>query len=98
MLSRNRRQTLRRLTACAVIMTSCLFGVLGSACEMGTRYFDPCGTIFTCAPGSFGLQFADGVGDWNVDPTCTIPGGCVDEGDVWQDPYSQLGPGFVPGP
>lgn len=41
-----------------------------------TRIFDPCGTILAnCTPGSFETNNAD-VGDFCVDPTCTIPGMC----------------------
>ncbi|MDO8631508.1 MAG: hypothetical protein Q7R41_13565 [Phycisphaerales bacterium] len=41
-----------------------------------TRYFDPCGTILAnCAPGDFQVQAAD-VGDYCVDPACTVPGQC----------------------
>jgi len=42
-----------------------------------TRFADPCGTIFTCAPGSFETNAAE-IGDECVDPTCTVPGGCSD--------------------
>ncbi len=59
---------------------------------LATR-FDPCGTILAnCAPGSFQLQFADGIPDYRVDPTCTIPGACAD-GD-FESPFDNLGPGF----
>ena len=41
-----------------------------------TRIIDPCGTfIASCTPGSFEANNAD-VGDFCVDPTCTIPGLC----------------------
>ena len=52
-----------------------------------TRYIDPCGTIFStdyCTPGTFESQAA-GIGDWSIDPTCPIPGGCG------TDPYQPLG-------
>jgi len=43
-----------------------------------TRYFDPCGTIFAnCAPGDFEVNNAE-VGDYCVDPACTVPGACND--------------------
>lgn len=41
-----------------------------------TRYVDPCGTILAnCNPGDFEVNNAD-VGDFCVDPACTVPGGC----------------------
>ncbi len=45
-----------------------------------TRIFDPCGTVLAnCTPGSFETNAAD-IGDFCVDPSCTIPGGCGNEG------------------
>ena len=53
-----------------------------------TRYFDPCGTIFAnCAPGSFEANAA-GVGSWNVDCTCTVPGAC--NNDIPQDVIANI--------
>jgi len=41
-----------------------------------TRYVDPCGTILAnCNPGDFQVNNA-AVGDYCVDPACTVPGGC----------------------
>lgn len=41
-----------------------------------TAYLDPCGTILAnCTPGSFITNRAD-VGDYCIDPTCTVPGQC----------------------
>jgi hypothetical protein len=41
-----------------------------------TQYFEPCGTILgNCTPGSFQVRAAD-VGDYCVDPACTVPGQC----------------------
>lgn len=41
-----------------------------------TRFFDPCGTFLAnCTPGSFQANAAN-IGDFCVDPSCTIPGGC----------------------
>ena len=41
-----------------------------------TGYFDPCGTILAnCAPGDF-ITGAANVGDYCVDPACTVPGQC----------------------
>lgn len=44
-----------------------------------TRYVDPCGTFLAgCEPGDFEVNRAD-VGDFCIDPTCTVPGACGDE-------------------
>jgi hypothetical protein len=44
-----------------------------------TRYFDPCLTIFSnCAPGDFEVNNAE-IGDFCVDPACTVPGACGPE-------------------
>lgn len=41
-----------------------------------TTYFDPCGTILAnCSPGDFEAGAA-AVGDYCVDPACTVPGQC----------------------
>lgn len=41
-----------------------------------TQYVDPCGTILgNCTPGSFQTSAAD-VGDYCIDPACTVPGQC----------------------
>ncbi len=45
-----------------------------------TNYFDPCGTILAnCQPGDFQIQQSF-VGDYCLDPTCTVPGGCDNDG------------------
>lgn len=44
-----------------------------------TRYVEPCGTFLAnCEPGDFEVNRAD-VGDFCIDPTCTVPGACGDE-------------------
>ena len=43
-----------------------------------TSYFDPCGTILDCEPGTFQGQAA-GIGNPCWDPTCTVPGACSDD-------------------
>lgn len=41
-----------------------------------TRFVDPCGTVLgNCNPGDFQINRAD-VGDYCVDPSCTVPGQC----------------------
>lgn len=44
-----------------------------------TDYVDPCGTILgNCEPGDFQVYDSD-IGDYCVDPACTVPGGCENE-------------------
>ena len=88
----------RRLVMRAALLSGCVFALINSTqCEWMLDRFDPCGTILgNCEPGSLQLQFAD-VPDYDFDPTCTIPGQCVEaagEGEVFQSPYSEFGPGF----
>lgn len=41
-----------------------------------SQYIDPCGTFLAnCQPGDFQVNAA-GIGDYCVDPSCTVPGGC----------------------
>jgi hypothetical protein len=41
-----------------------------------TRYVDPCATFLAnCAPGEF-LTNSAAIGDYCIDPECTVPGGC----------------------
>lgn len=42
-----------------------------------TRYVDPCTFLGNCNPGDFEVNAA-GVGDFCVDPACTVPGQCGD--------------------
>ena len=43
------------------------------------RVFEPCGTVFAnCTPGSFLVNQAE-VGDYCVDPGCTVPGQCTEQ-------------------
>lgn len=76
-----RRQYRRRSTALAALAIGAVaqFGFVES-CDNRlinfTRYFDPCGTILAnCTPGSFEANAAE-IGDYCVDPACTVPGGC----------------------
>ena len=44
-----------------------------------TRYVDPCGTFLAnCQPGDFEVNRAE-VGDFCIDPACTVPGACGDD-------------------
>ena len=47
-----------------------------------SRYVDPCGSVLAnCQPGDFEVNSA-AVGDYCVDPACTVPGGCGNVGPV----------------
>lgn len=39
------------------------------------KNFNPCGTILNCDPAEYDLMMNDWP-DWDLDPTCTIPGQC----------------------
>jgi hypothetical protein len=63
-----------------------------------TQWVDPCGTVFAdCFPGQFQLYASD-VPNYDLDPTCTIPGGCLPNGppsaqNPFVSPYAHLHPG-----
>ena len=45
------------------------------------RNVNPCGTILNCDPLEYDLAFhQDEYPNWNIDPTCTIPGLCDTQG------------------
>lgn len=78
-----------------------MFQLLSGACDkLGnlTRWVDPCGTVLAdCFPGQFELAASD-VPNYRLDPTCTIPGGCLGAAPSVDNPfvsvYSHLNPGF----
>lgn len=89
-----KRRVRRALLACMVFTCGSTFLWMPS-CKGILTTFDPCGTILgNCEPGTFDLLFAD-VPDYDVDPTCTIPGGCTGD-DPWEDPFGHLGSGAWP--
>jgi len=57
---------------------------MGSTGQLGcvtaaVKNFNPCGTILNCDPYEWDIMMLDGnFPDWDLDPTCTIPGGCGD--------------------
>jgi len=71
----------QRVMRISILVTSgaCMFGILDSCNDnlvAFTRFVDPCGTILAnCNPGDFEVRNAE-IGDFCVDPGCTIPGGC----------------------
>ncbi len=78
-----RRTTLSRrsvrASVAAALAGGFMLGFLGSCDDRFvafTRFVDPCVTIFAnCSQGSFEVNAA-GVGDFCVDPGCTVPGAC----------------------
>jgi len=66
-----------------MILMSCssvfALGFLGNCDDLlvsVTQYVDPCGTILAnCQPGDFATNAAS-VGDFCIDPSCTVPGAC----------------------
>ena len=75
---------MRRIVAGAAVLvagTALQFGFVNGCNDrlLGlVNYIDPCLTILgNCAPGSFQATNA-AIGDFCVDPACTIPGGCAD--------------------
>ena len=50
------------------------FGFTGCT-EKVVKNFNPCGTILNCDPVEYDLMMNDWP-DWDLDPTCTIPGQC----------------------
>lgn len=76
----------RRLVAATLAGTT--FSVLGfiDSCDDRlisiSRYVDPCGTILAnCVPGELETSRAE-VGDFCVDPACTVPGQCLPAGQA----------------
>lgn len=68
--------------AAAFLLGGTTFGILSfiESCDdrliTASRYFDPCGTFLAnCAPGELQVNRAQ-IGDYCIDPTCTIPGQC----------------------
>ncbi len=73
----------RRATWIVLLASGAMaFGFLSSCQDRlveVTRFVDPCGTILAnCNPGDFEVGRAD-VGDFCVDPACTVPGQCAGE-------------------
>ncbi len=73
------QRAFRRMASGAVLAGIIPVGFIES-CDSrvtsATQYFDPCGTILgNCTPGSFQVNAAD-VGDYCIDPACTVPGQC----------------------
>ena len=71
-------------TGSAVVLAGMAFqfGWVGTCNDRfmnATEYVDPCGTILgNCEPGDFQVYNAD-IGDYCVDPACTVPGSCGNE-------------------
>ena len=66
---------LAALAAATPLLLDFLDGCNDKLVEL-SRYIDPCGTVFAnCTPGTFEVRRAE-VGDFCVDPACTVPGQC----------------------
>ena len=79
---RDRRKKCR--AAAALILGSLFMSDFISSCDdrfiQLTRFVDPCATFLAnCQPGDFEVNNAP-IGDFCVDPTCAIPGGCGNVG------------------
>ncbi|GMU23928.1 MAG: hypothetical protein AMXMBFR13_40050 [Phycisphaerae bacterium] len=57
--------------AAALMGTTFQAGCLGKV----ARNVNPCGTVLACDPLEYDLLFTE-YPDWDLDPTCTIPGFC----------------------
>ena len=83
----------RRLAALALGGAFSILGFVESCDDKlvnATRYVDPCGTVFAnCQPGDFIVNAAE-VGDWSVDPACTVPGLCSEDQPLGT--ITELGP------
>ncbi|MFQ5413355.1 MAG: hypothetical protein ACE5E6_02745 [Phycisphaerae bacterium] len=93
MIPRFKTRGSRIAAAGALVLAASVFQL--PSCAQVLTVFDPCGTILgSCAPGALQLLFAD-VPDFDVDPTCTIPGGCTNQtlpSDIpFVSPFSQVG-------
>ena len=60
-----------------IMLASSMLGTLFQGGCLGglARNFNPCGTILACDPVEWDLMFHD-YPDYDIDPTCTIPGLC----------------------
>ena len=75
---------LRRVLQAMLVLTAGTLMQVGSlSCtgmaEKVVNNVNPCGTILNCDPVEYDLLTTD-FPDWDLDPTCTIPGQC---GTVW---------------
>ena len=79
MNSQKYQRAFRRLVSGTITLGIIPVGFLESCNEKlitATTYVDPCGTVLgNCTPGSFATNAAD-VGDYCIDPSCTVPGQC----------------------
>ena len=59
----------------AVSLTGTTFQVVGCLQKVA-KNVNPCGTIIDCDPLEWDYMWNGLQPDWNLDPTCTIPGLC----------------------
>lgn len=80
MILRNADAPRRAGFAVLIASGALTFGFIDSCDDRligATRFVDPCATFLgNCAPGEFEVNAA-AVGDYCVDPACTVPGQCA---------------------
>lgn len=61
----------------ALLLSSALTGSFSftGCAEKVAKNYNPCGTILNCDAEEYELMMHDWP-DWDLDPTCTIPGKC----------------------
>ena len=89
-MSSSRKGSWRRVVVSLALGGSVLqLGFLPD-CTSLLRVFNPCGSILGfCEPEDLDLMLADGIPDFDLDPTCTIPfatGGNCAGGPIWLTP------------
>jgi hypothetical protein len=74
-----RRSLKRRLMVAMTAISALLAGSVAGVGCLGAvaNNFNPCGTILNCDPNEYDLMM-NSFPDWDLDPTCTIPGQCGD--------------------
>lgn len=67
----------------ALVLTAGTLMQLDMSCsgvaQKVTHSINPCGTVFNCDPEEYDLLTTD-FPNWELDPTCTIPGQCGNGG------------------
>jgi len=85
MMAHRKSRVRQRWLGVAALVTGAVFQLgLVESCNDTllnlTDYVDPCGTFLAnCAPGDFAV-FNSQPGNFCVDPACTLPGQCDNEG------------------
>lgn len=75
----NRHKTIKNGVRMCLILSAFVMGSMqGLSCSLkgAARQLNPCGTILDCDPLTYDWLFIDQFPDYDLDPTCTIPGLC----------------------